>query len=181
MKDSFFLLPALLIASLLHAKKPIPTPTNDPYIGPLEPYLFKKILKGKDLDGSIAKHWSDPELRAIVEKHGIELFGGPMLGNVTPTSATFWLRATHPCEISVTVTEATPAKEPSPAFTAMAKATEARDLTALLEVRGLRPFTEYVARFSDENGPVGRPNNHFRTSPGKGQKARFSVGFGGGA
>ncbi len=181
MKNSFVLLPALLIASLLHAKEPIPTPSGDSYIGPLEPYLFEKILKGKDLDGSIAKHWSDPELRAIVEKHGIELFGGPMLGNLTPTSATFCLRATHPCEISVTVTEATPDKDPSPAFTAKAKATEARDLTALLEVRGLRPFTEYVAQFSDENGPVGRPNNHFRTYPVKGQKARFSVGFGGGA
>ena len=117
MKNSFALLPALLIASLLHAKEPIPTPSGDSYIGPLEPYLFEKILKGQDLDDSIAKHWSEPELRAIVEKNGIELFGGPMLGNVTPTSATFWLRATRPCEISVTVAEATPAKGSSPPST----------------------------------------------------------------
>ena len=173
---------ALLSHSGILAKNPIPTPANDPFIGPLEPYLFEKILKGKDLDGSIAKHWSDPALRAIVKKHGIELFGGPMLGNVTPTSATFWLRATRPSAISLTVTEATVDKDPSPTFKAEAKATEASDLTVLLEVKGLRPFTKYVAQFSDDEGNVlARSSHPFRTSPKKGHKARFSVGFGGGA
>jgi len=167
------------IASCLFGKDPIPTPATDPVVGSIEPYFFNKILRDRDLDGSIAQHWKDPELQAILKKNGIELFGGPMLGDVTASSAKFWLRATRPSEIAVTVTGTTD-KEPL-SFTAKGEATEVGDLTVVLEVKGLQPSTEYAAEFSDENGPVGRRNNRFRTSPAKGQKARFSVGFGGGA
>ncbi|SVE44564.1 uncharacterized protein METZ01_LOCUS497418, partial [marine metagenome] len=78
MTDRLPLLSALFFAPLLAAKGPIPTPSNDPFVGPIEPYFFKNILQNEDLDDSVANHWNDPELRIIVEKHGIELFGGPM-------------------------------------------------------------------------------------------------------
>ncbi|MFP6899768.1 MAG: alkaline phosphatase D family protein, partial [Opitutales bacterium] len=167
-------------AAWVFAKDPIFTPATDPVVGPIEPYFFQKILKGSDRDGSIAQHWKDPELQAILKQHDIELFGGPMLGDVTANTAKFWLRATRPCEITVTVKEISTDKKPT-SFTSKGKATEGSDLTAVLEVKGLRPFTRYAAEFSDENGPLGRRDNRFRTSPAKGQQARFSVGFGGGA
>ncbi|MGE4550509.1 MAG: hypothetical protein AAEJ57_03895, partial [Opitutales bacterium] len=170
---------AILLPCLL-AKDPIPTPATDPIVGPIEPYFFKNILQGRDLDGSISQHWKDPALQAILKQHEIELFGGPMLGDVTSTSAKFWLRATRPSEVTVKVTKVSQNKPPL-SFSAKAQATEASDLTVVLDVNGLKPFTEYLAEFSDERGPLGRLGNRFRTSPAKGQKARFSVGFGGGA
>ena len=176
----FFILSyALLPLHSITAKEPIPTPADDPIVGSIEPYLFRQILKNKNLEDSIANHWRDPALQELVKKHGIQLFGGPMLGDVTSTSAKFWLRATRPCRITLEITEANSAN-PS-ILTFKTKATETNDLTVVLEGKGLKPFTEYVANFSDENGPVGRRENRFRTSPALGQKERFSVAFGGGA
>lgn len=170
---------ALLPLNFITAKEPIPTPANDPIVGSIEPYLFRQILKNQNLEDSIANHWRDPGLQELVKKHGIQLFGGPMLGDVTSTSAKFWLRATSPCSITLKITEPNP-ENPS-ILTFKAKATEANDLTVVVEANGLKPFTEYIANFSDENGPVGRRENRFRTSPALGQKERFSVAFGGGA
>ncbi|MBC8348460.1 MAG: alkaline phosphatase D family protein [Verrucomicrobia bacterium] len=176
----FFVLSyTLLPLHSLTAKEPIPTPADDPIVGSIEPYLFRQILENENLEDSIANHWRDPALQALVEKHGIQLFGGPMLGDVTSTSAKFWLRTTHPCRITLEITEANSAN-PS-ILTFKTKASETNDLTVVLEGKGLKPFTEYVANFSDENGPVGRRENRFRTSPALGQKERFSVAFGGGA
>ncbi len=172
------LLSLFLLVPCLWSKAPIPTPASDPIVGPIEPYFFKKILNGRDLDGGIARHWKDPELRAILKKHQIDLFGGPMLGDVTDTAAKFWLRATQPCELSVKVKERSSGKQ---VFYGKAKANEENDLVVVLQAKGLKPFTEYIVDFTDEMGAVGRKENHFRTSPAKGQKARFIVGFGGGA
>ncbi len=169
----------LLPLHSLTAKEPIPTPADDPIVGSIEPYLFRKILKNKNLEDSIANHWRDPALQELVKKNGIQLFGGPMLGDVTATSAKFWLRATHPCRITLEITEANSTNPSILSF--KAKATETNDLTVVLEAKGLKPFTEYVANFSDDNGPAGRRENRFRTSPALGQKERFSVAFGGGA
>ena len=169
----------LLPLHSLTAKEPIPTPADDPIVGSIEPYLFRQILKNKDLEDSIANHWRDPALQELVKKNGIQLFGGPMLGDVTSTSAKFWLRATHPCRITLEITEANSTNPSILSF--KTKATETNDLTVVLEAKGLKPFTEYVANFSDDNGPAGRRENRFRTSPALGQKERFSVAFGGGA
>ena len=169
----------LLPLHSLTAKEPIPTPADDPIVGSIEPYLFRKILKNKNLEDSIANHWRDPALQELVKKNEIQLFGGPMLGDVTATSAKFWLRATHPCRITLEITEANSTNPSILSF--KTKATETNDLTVVLEAKGLKPFTEYVANFSDDNGPAGRRENRFRTSPALGQKERFSVAFGGGA
>ena len=106
------LIPAFFILSLstilipgLFSKGPIPTPKEDPVVGPIEPFFFERILKSADLEDSIANHWNDPELRKIVQTHGIKLFGGPMLGKVTSSSATFWLRATKPGKIKLSIKE----------------------------------------------------------------------------
>ena len=169
----------LLPLHSLTAKEPIPTPADDPIVGAIEPYLFRQILKNKNLEDSIANHWRDPALQELVKKNEIQLFGGPMLGDVTSTSAKFWLRATHPCRITLEITEANSTNPSILSF--KTKATETNDLTVVLEAKGLKPFTEYVANFSDDNGPAGRRENRFRTSPALGQKERFSVAFGGGA
>ena len=177
MRFSYLFFFSLPMGALL-AKAPIPTPSTDPIVGPIEPYFFEKILNGKDLDGSISQHWRDPRLQAILKKHEIDLFGGPMLGDVTATTAKFWLRAVRPGKLSVKVKDGSTGKT---VFQGEAQATEGNDLVVVLQANGLQPFTEYVADFSDGSGPVGRDNNRFRTSPSKNQKARFSVGFGGGA
>jgi alkaline phosphatase D len=173
-----FSLTTILIPELF-SKGPIPTPKEDPVVGPIEPFFFEHILKGDDLDDSIANHWNDPQLRKIVQKHGIKLFGGPMLGKVTSTSATFWLRATKPGKIKLSIKEEAGEGE---VHSVEGEATEDDDLTLLLTVEELKPFTRYRAIFTDGNGEViARPEQGFRTSPAPGQKTRFSVAFGGGA
>ena len=177
---TFFILSlATILIPGLFSKHPIPTPKEDPIVGPIEPFFFERILKSNDLDDSIANHWNDPELRKIVQKHGIKLFGGPTLGKVTSTSATFWLRATKPGKIKLSIKEEADERE---VHSVVGEATENNDLTLLLTVEELKPFTRYRITISDESGKVlARPEQGFRTSPAPGQKTRFSVAFGGGA
>ena len=127
MKPAFFL-SCIFLAPCIFAKDPIHTPVGDSVVASIEPYFFKKVLNGRDLDGSIAQHWKDTELQALIKQRDIELFGGPMLGDVTASSAKFWLRATRPGELTVTVKESSVGK---PAFRAKASATEENDLVAI--------------------------------------------------
>ncbi len=164
----FSQLPLLACASFaaLLAKPPIPTPPDDSVVGAIEPYLFKKILNSKNPEDSIANHWNEKELRAIVEKNDVKLFGGPILGRVTSTSATFWLRATRPSRIEAVVSAIEASNRQASTAVASATASEKDDLTVRITVKNLKPFTDYNAIFTnDECDVLARASHPFRTSP----------------
>jgi len=171
----------LTAGGYLLAKPMIPTPADMSVLGELEPVLAK--LLGKDTpdpDASLATVCDNAELKAQIAKHKIKLFGGPMLGCVTDTSAKIWVRTPAEASVEVIVTkpnEAAPGVKSKPV-----KATKASDLTAIVELTGLKPATRYEYDvYVDGKRALGDKRPVFRTYPAKGQKAKFSVGFGGGA
>ena len=162
------------------AKPMIPTPADMPVLGELEPVLAKLLGEGADPDASLATVCDNAELKAQIAKHKIELFGGPMVGCVTDTSAKFWVRT--PKEASVEISIAKACEGAAAAGPKAVKSTKASDLTAIVEVTGLKPNTEYEYDvIVDEKSVISGKRPMFRTYPAKGQKAKFSVGFGGGA
>ena len=104
------------------------------------------------------------------EYGGPALLHGPMVGSVTDSSASFWVRTSQAAKVQVKVGDRVSEK---------VDAGSASDFTAIAKVDGLDPATPYEYQVLID----GRPADvaRFVTFPKTGKPARFSVAFGGGA
>ena len=101
------------------------------------------------------------------------LIHGPMIGQVTDNSASFWFRTDGVCEIGVEITGHSGREK--------MVTTENNGFVGVIEVDGLLPGTYFAYevfvngnKFVDENREFG-----FRTFPQVDEGARFSIAFGG--
>ncbi len=140
------------------------------------------------------------EFKALAKKHSVELLHGPLLGCVTDTSAKLWVRTSNEALVQVFVSTsekmhldiksviARTAKTSVAFFVGdgvavkcvIAKTNRAKDFTAVVAVRGLKPDTRYYYKLLVD-GSVEPRLWSFRTFPVSGTKSRFWIGFGGGA
>jgi alkaline phosphatase D len=118
------------------------------------------------------------EFKALAQKHNVELLHGPMLGFVTDTSAKFWVRTAN--EVPVQVLIRTSGNSKSTISSAIAKTNKAKDFTAVIAVRGLKPDTRYYYKLLVD-GSIQPRQWAFRTFPASGAQSQFWIGFGGGA
>lgn len=164
----------------LLAKEPLPTPPNVPVMGDFDPYLLNTLYKTADNETGLVHIINDPQFKALVRAHQLKLFGGPMLGCLTDTSARIWVRTPGPAKVQAVVSQtenASPVKKSDKIQT-----TSENDFTALLDITALSPRTSYRydilvdgERVFENKQPV------FETYPAKAQPTKFAVGFGGGA
>ncbi|MFW6189187.1 MAG: alkaline phosphatase D family protein [Planctomycetota bacterium] len=104
---------------------------------------------------------------------------GPMIGSVTENSARFWVRTSREAEVKAMVTP--PLRLQGGLASPTVRSTAETNYTAVAEVTGLLPDTEYHYRVLVDGESIGVPRSRtFRTYPAGGG-ARFAVGFGGGA
>lgn len=155
------------------AKPPIPTPIDTPVLGEIDRYWLSTLYKSDEADAGLAAVLNDPEFQRLINKHELRLLGGPMLGCVTDTSARLWVRTPGMARVAVRL-EGREAVETT--------TDPANDFTALIDIAGLTPATEYRydvlvdgASVYDSDLPA------FRTAPAKGQPAVVTAAFGGGA
>ncbi len=168
----------LLVAAVAaQAKPPILTPPDTPVLGEVDPYIIDAIYNAPDPEASLATVQDDPRFAELIRKHDLRLFGGPMLGCVTPTSAKVWVRTPGPADVQLVVTGAGRSR--------VVRTDAADDFTAVLSIDGLKPWTpyEYDVLVDGNSALQGRDTAlpRFRTSPTPGQRVEFTVGFGGGA
>ncbi len=106
---------------------------------------------------------------------------GPMLGNMTDTSADIWVRTSVESKVTVEVKPVKPA-DAAP-VTASARSGRNDDFTAVVHVTGLKPNTNYRYTVSIDGQPAFDANNppQFTTFPAPGEPSRFKIAFGGGA
>jgi alkaline phosphatase D len=184
MKNGYFGLAVGLLQVLLcfglPAKPPIPTPLDTPMIGEVDAYLLETLYDATDPDAGLASVVGQDPFKDLVRKHGLRLFGGPVLGCVTDASARFWVRTPGPATVQVVVAKA---DEPSAGKkSGLVETTADLDFTALVDVGGLAPDTAYVYDMLVDGVPVPETGRaRFRTYPSPGQPATFGVAFGGGA
>ncbi len=159
------------------AKPPIPTPRDAPVLGELEPYLFAQLLDGEPLgkDAGVKDLFAREDFKTLVGRHGLQLFGGPMLGDLGDRGGAVWLRTAAPATVEMLI---------GGEVKASGRTREEGDLATVLRFDGLEPSTSYrydirVDGRSVFGGADGRPG--LKTFPAKGQEAVFEVGFGGGA
>ncbi|MCL4215805.1 MAG: alkaline phosphatase D family protein [Candidatus Hydrogenedentes bacterium] len=122
----------------------------------------------------------DAAFQELLRDKGSPLVHGPMVGNVTDASASFWVRTAVESEVQVRVS-----REPSMAGAVVSKvvrSTAANDHTAVATVESLAPETRYHYQVAVDN--VLFPDNgtwSFKTFPLAGAPTAFRVAFGGGA
>lgn len=102
----------------------------------------------------------------------IRLVHGPMLGAVTDSTASIWVRTANPAAVSVKVGD----REFGPV-----SSTEASDHTAIVELKGLEASTRYDYEVFIDGVAAKAEETHFQTSPKPGESGKFNVAFGGGA
>ncbi len=107
-----------------------------------------------------------------------ELLHGPLLGDVTDTTARFWVRTYH--EVPVRVVVSSEASPGSVQTTGKSQTDARQDYTAAVEVNGLQPATKYSYQL-EVDGELLPDRWTFHTFPGEGSPARFRIGFGGGS
>jgi alkaline phosphatase D len=120
------------------------------------------------------------EFKETAARYDISLIHGPLLGCVTENSARFWVRTVHEKPVQVTLSQFENLDRPIYSAEKVSDANE--DFTTVVGVNGLQPFTTYYYDVLIEGkSTLGPAYPSFRTYPSVGEKARFQVGFGGGA
>ena len=118
----------------------------------------------------------------FLRAHSAGLVHGPMLGCVTDHSARFWVRTAVASAVQVTVVPHRAAKAAEAITSSVVRTGPKTDFTAVAEVAGLKPDTEYEYGVAVDGKPVlGAKLPVFRTYSPAGRPARFHVAFGGGA
>ncbi len=122
------------------------------------------------LRSTLQKHEGFRSLTAKALEKEKGIVHGPMIGAVTHDSARIWVRMAKETEVKLSASPSS-----GKPVTAEARATAKSDLTAVVQLKGLKPDTTY--RISHEGTELGS----LRTSPPPGTKSKFSLAFGGGA
>ncbi len=123
--------------------------------------------------------YTTSEFRRLQRTLEVRLVHGPMLGDVTDTSARVWVRTAEAARVAVTaVPLSTPGKPVSVRF----QTTDAEDLVGRGQLRGLEPDTTYAYRVTVDGRMAAPPGKTtFRTRPAPGSPTQLTVAFGGGA
>ncbi len=171
---------SLMPSTNVVAKPPITDGEQSVVMKDLDPYLID-ALYGHDAAGQTGRHgaegglaelMAEPAFVELVEKHDLKLFNGPMLGDLKPTSAKFWVRTAGPAEVQIQIGDL---KSDS------VKTSIADDFTAVMTVEGLEPFTEYTYTVKLNGKEIEKDAFRFRTAPTRNQNVQFDVTFGSGA
>jgi len=177
-----FFIVAVLLGSVVvsFTKEPLTEGERDPVMKDVDPYLIEALygtdkegLTGRlGAEGGMADLLGEPAFVDLVNKHNLKLFNGPMLGDIHPTSAKFWVRTAGTATVQVLVGDRT---------SEQINTSAADDFTAVMTVNGLKPFEEYAYAIAVDGKRIRRESFRFRTAPELGQKVEFQVTFGSGS
>jgi len=145
--------------------------------------LDRYVAGPRDLLAPLCRHRDFAQLAA---RHDVQLVHGPVLGSVTDRSARFWVRTAGESTATVRVHSRTIVRQRGIVGTEVATGTATtaakNDFTAVVEVSGLEPDTEYAYFLAIDGRPVPiAPAPTFTTYPPRGTATSFEVVFGGGA
>ena len=173
---SLIILISFFSLSLL-AKDPVTEGEKDPVMLDLDPYMIEALrsdkFKGRfGKEGSIVQLMKEEKFQALIKKHDLKLFNGPMLGSISPTSAKFWVRTAGPAKFYVKVGDLK-----SNEISTLAET----DFTGVAFIDGLKPFTEHEYSIVIDGKEIKKDYFKFKTAPNPGQAAKFSITFGSGS
>ncbi len=122
---------------------------------------------------------SHEAFQELLAKHRNDLVHGPMLGRMTDSGVSVWVRTVDETEVWVAVSRSPDMSNPKVFGPVSSRAGD--DFTAEVDVVGLQADTEYhyAVKLGEDRTVVRAAHQHFRTSPLAGKPATFQVVFGG--
>ena len=124
--------------------------------------------------------YAHSEFKTWLSAQRKQLLHGPLVGSVTDSSASFWIRTAEEADVRIIVRPVSTNRSDAKPLTADARASGKSDYTATIKVSGLASNTRYRYEVL-VNKKAAQPSAEFRTFPKQGASARFSIAFGGGA
>jgi len=138
--------------------------------------LFREAYRvlAADPKASFAALADDEAVQRLCREQGVTLWGGPMLGCVTPDGARVWFRTVRPARVEVRVTVDGAEK----AFGPVESAAES-DMSAVVPVTGLKPGTRYPYRVLVDGKPVSvAADAAITTAPAETKTGKVRIIFG---
>ncbi len=150
-------------------------------------YMMKSISSGIPFSRFLAGPksilrplYESNDFKDYYEKYPEKLVHGPMLGNVTDSSAQFWLRTFQESDLVIKVFEK-PDKTQF-IFSGKSRTSEETDYTTVVTANGLKPGTDYFYQvFIDNKACFNDGYLSFSTSINTGKQSEITIAFGGGA
>ena len=114
------------------------------------------------------------DFQRICRENSITHLGGPMLGGVTPTGASVWIRTIRPASVEVRVTAAGRGKTYGPVSSTLRS-----DLAAVVPITGLKPDSRYRYQVLIDGREIDMPDGAvIATTPAKSGSANVRIAFG---
>ena len=150
-------------------------------------YLEESLDKGLSFSRYIAgprnmltKLYETPKYKELFAKHATPVIHGPLLGSTGSDFMSVWVRTDVERTVKLQLSE----KKDFSSIEAEAESRSSAkdDFTAVVKVSGLKASTKYFYRIiCEEKVQESRGRQELTTFPAKGEKAKFSITFGGGA
>ncbi|MGC6456264.1 MAG: alkaline phosphatase D family protein [Coraliomargaritaceae bacterium] len=135
---------------------------------------IERLLSGpREILKPLYRH---PEFQEWIQARKKKLLHGPMLGSVSDSSASFWVRTADESNVTVSLQAAdNPAAKP---LIGKSSTSESSDYTTAIEITKLRPNTEYTytVHIDEERTDL---QHAFSTLPLAGLSTQFKIAFGG--
>lgn len=125
-------------------------------------------------------------LKEVMTKYAVRPVHGPLVGSVTDSSASFWVRTAGATPFTVAVREVQSDETNNERFRIVRSkrvvSSVESDFTAVATIGGLKPATEYgYSIVMDPRHETWPATQRFRTFGTDGKAAKFKIAFGGGA
>ena len=117
-------------------------------------------------------------IKALATKYDHEPVHGPLVGNVTDSTAAFWVRTGKVSTVNVQIIDPNSGQKVGHSEDVTSSASE--DFTAVVNASALEPNHEYQYSILIDGQPS-KKQYSFRTLPPKTQASKFVIAFGGGA
>ncbi len=119
-------------------------------------------------------------MKSLNQKFSRRLVHGPLVGNVSANSASFWVRTARESDVEILAND--PSSDRRPIRSRKVRSRAEDDFTAVAVIDGLRPNAEYKYQVLLDGKPcqIDIPLT-FRTLAAPGQSSKFVIAFGGGA
>jgi alkaline phosphatase D len=134
------------------------------------------VFKGlaSDLNATYADLVNHDDFMKLCSNAGLTHIGGPILGDITPTSVKVWLRTFKPATVQIQLNF-----KGKPVTKATKKTTVESDLACVLQVNGLEPSTSYEYEIFVDEKPIKIPDNALITTAPDGEKpGQTRIAFG---